>query len=173
MKEFDKQLIEYLQNLHDLVSKNHKMTGFYYKSMYDFILKEGKTYESAELTKEEKEIFQAAMVELGFTPQKKQCFYNAQMLLEADISGQIKYVEGYAHNLIPVLHGWNEINGKVIDVTFDYEGEMIIGTLPEYLSYRGVAFDEDRWIEQINESGPYCSFIDDWENGFPLLKKKY
>ena len=48
---------------------------------------------------------------------QRQCYYNSQMLA---LSGKFEYYEGWyvTENInLPLEHGWNVLNGKVIDVT--------------------------------------------------------
>lgn len=173
----DKFLGGYLKSMVKMKSEHismRKQHDYYYEGFEDFVLKEGIFYESNQLTKNERKLVDKAIERLGFKPQYKQCFYNAQMLTINDSSGTIKYVEGIAHNLIPTTHGWNEINGKLIDVTWkDKKGSYTIGTVPESSSYKGVVIDTRKVRQQIDRSGMASSLLDNWQEKFPMLKKKF
>ncbi len=81
------------------------------------MLREGRPYESQELTPDEMAYVLHISKHMRFPI--KQCYYNSQMLLAMrDVERRLTYVEGYcAHAVFPVLHGWLEIGGKVLDVT--------------------------------------------------------
>lgn len=96
-----------------------------------------------------------------FTPEIKQCFYNAFMTLP-EIEGA-KYYEGYAVTLsgvsIPVEHAWLVTKeGRVIDTTFallqkDY------GHDKSEVVYMGVEIPEDYLFEAVFESSRAGPFI--------------
>ena len=174
MRKADKQLINFLEQMNSMIKNNNRKNNeFYYSSVYDFILKEGKTYKSQKLTKQEKDIVKNAIMVLGFKPQYKQCYYNAQLLAISDRTNTIKYVEGQAQNLIPTSHGWNEINGKIIDVTYKHNDKIILGNIPENSGYIGIVVDTEIIRRKILNTGYSNPIIEDWENHFPLLQKKY
>lgn len=66
---------------------------------------------------------------------KKQCFRNSQLLTVSDV--RVGYAEGVAigHQLV-VHHAWNVIGGKVVDLTWKYEG-----TFPPSMHYLGLVFN--------------------------------
>lgn len=170
-------LITELEQFRDLVNTRHQTTpNTVYTSIYDFMLKEGKMYTSQELTKQEQEIVNQAIDNLYFTPKQKECFKNAQMLCLFDDSEQIKYVDGYARpNTLGInfLHAWNEINGKVIDITW-LVGEKgakknNIGLLYD-TEYFGINFSKSQIIDRIEQLDGHYSLIDLNPN---LLTKKY
>ncbi len=72
----------------------------FYVSIFD-LLQEGKYFKPQKLTEKEIEIVKSEISSLGFEPEKRMCFYNAQML--AVNSRHIKYHEGYGLSIIPVL----------------------------------------------------------------------
>ena len=153
---------------------NHSSEEFYYKSQYDFILKHGKFYESQELKSHEQLIIKKALKRIGFQPKKKQCFYNAQMIALSDNSGQIKYCEGFAYSIaIPMNHAWLDINGKVVDVTWDDNGKPIMGIIPENKSYIGFTLDKTTIRDKQFRTGMACSFLDDYNDGYQLFRKPF
>lgn len=51
-------------------------------------------------------------------PKIKQCFYNSQLFLITEEIGE--YYEGYCYDgLMPFHHGWNVIDGNVVDFTLE------------------------------------------------------
>jgi hypothetical protein len=176
MRPADKQLQEYLQMHKDLlekIGKGETPKGFAYMSQYHFILKHGRFFNPEPLKSHEQLILKKALKRINFVPQKKQCFYNAQMLALTDNSGQIKYCEGFALKIIPANHAWIEINGKVVDVTWaDKEGKNFHGTFPDDIAYLGFNMSKNDIMKQF-KTGLACSFLDDFNDGFQLLKKPF
>jgi hypothetical protein len=75
----------------------------------------------------------------------KQCWWNAQLLAEADPS--FAYVEGYTMSdvaPVPIHHAWVEKNGKVWEITMR-DGP----TPPEGAVYFGVEIEPERLREQL------------------------
>ena len=175
MRPADKHIKDYLEMHLDMLSQMNVQTpkDFCYKGQYDFILKHGKFYEPAELKSHEQLIIKKALKRIGFVPQKKQCFYNAQMLALTDNSGQIKYCEGFGLKIIPTNHAWIDINGKVVDVTWDVDGKPIMGTFPEDIGYIGFNMSKDKIMSKQFKTGMACSFLDDYNDDFELLKKPF
>jgi hypothetical protein len=155
----------------------------YYKNIYDFCLKEGKISKSQKLTSNELEIVNDAISNLSRSPEERQCFYNAQRLCVADLTDNILYEEGYCKiNKFPfsILHGWNSINGKLIDITFktldgklNKEGKYIIGIIPEDFTYLGTPFSKQTILKNWSETGYGQTLLDDPYREFPFLQKKY
>ena len=155
---------------------------FAYHCIEEYILKNGKAYTSAPLTREERGILNHV---LDHCPVKrfqiKQCFYNSQTLILSDFSGTLTYVEGYVVREglgIPVQHGWIDINGKVIDLTLRTDskkrgvlGNRVLGAFPEGRLYYGAKFNTQLVRHMMLDRGWAGSLLDDWENDFPLLKK--
>ncbi len=90
----------------------------------------------------------------------RHCYLN---LFVTAMEENFRYVEGYAlpasHNF-PMLHAWNlDAEGFVVDRTWDPPGR----------AYLGVIFP----IERIpkGRGGKLYAVIDDWEHGFPVLRK--
>jgi hypothetical protein len=137
-------------------------------------LKHGKLYEPKELDSTEKQIIKKALKRIGFHPQKKECFYNAQMLSLSDNTGKIKYCEGFALKIIPTNHAWIELNGKVIDVTWtDKEDNVFLGTFPDDMAYLGFNMDKPSIREKQFRTSMACSFLDDYMEDYKLLKNPF
>lgn len=101
-------------------------------------------FSDEKLTKEETEIFNKAYRKVRNKTYMKNCFLNSLQLSMADTTNTIKVVEGYAFKYIPMEHGWNIINGKLIDITFNIsDGEKpYLGTFPEDVAYYGHIFND-------------------------------
>ena len=170
MTDTDNSLREHVKVLNSFC-KMPPSKEFSYTSMYDFILDRGDVFDhKTPLTKEEKKILTAACRGRKF--ELKQCFYNAQMLVLNDDSGELQYAEGWAHSgFIPVHHGWVLLNGKVIDLTWkDRKGESRVGRTLGDFAYLGVRFDRELIRSRIQKTGWASTVIDDYENDWPVLK---
>jgi hypothetical protein len=154
--------------------------GTIYRGMDDFILRHGRLYTPQELTPAERKIVTAAARRTK--PFKiKECFYNAQKMLRADETDTLVYVEGYATSIIPIHHGWLTINDKVIDFTMRERvdgktverrpyGAGIFGAWKADREYFGVPIPKERMLA-FTADGMGASIIDDWQNGWPLLRR--
>lgn len=82
------------------------------QQFYKWVLKNGKSFNGIQINSK-------VMAELknASNNKQRQCFYNSQMLA---LNGKYEYYEGWyvteGINL-PLEHGWNVLNGKVVDVT--------------------------------------------------------
>ena len=50
--------------------------------------------------------------------------------------------------------------------------DRVLGEFPEGREYRGITFETDYVLTRIVATGLMGTLIDDWENGYPLLRKK-
>jgi len=177
MRQADKELKHYLTSFSKMMDRSSAMSrknGYHYRSLYHFAVEEMQYYKSSHLTTQERAIVMRAIKNLGFTPQVKQCFYNSQMLSLNDDTETIKYVEGYGKHLIPTLHGWCEINGKVIDLTWkDEDGKHILGHFDEERAYAGVKFPTEYCAASMLKNGFCTTLIEDYANDFPVMKNKW
>ena len=163
----------------------NKDSPFKYPTTYDYVAKEGQEFLSSPLTDEEWAILEAAAKQaLDSLHEKdfpiKQCFSNSQALVMFDPAKKLQYVEGFCLGIIPIHHGWVTINGKVIDVTmrirkgeaFDRKlwGNRCIGEFAEGRLYCGKVFETQYVSEQVVARSQWGSLIDNWEEGFPLLR---
>lgn len=139
------------------------------------LLTHGRAYPPQPLTTEERAVVEEAAAFHGDDFHLRECFYNAQMLVRYDTTNQLKYVEGYGTKVIPCLHGWATINGKVVDLTWRHDGEE--KTLFEKRIW-GDNFSWEYWGVEIpktyvkeihyrDQKGK--SLLDDPDNDWPLL----
>lgn len=151
-------------------------------SLY-FVKHEGRAFKRARLTDEEQAIVVRAIGRKRF--RMRECFYNAQRIVQDDESEQIVYVEGYRASVPYGLHAWAAINGKVIDVTVLPEDADIVtdtpllrrvttaaikplhhmGLFPAGEGYRGVAFSRSVWRAPSFRAGN--SLLDNWQVDWP------
>jgi hypothetical protein len=148
----------------------------------DFVLDQGTTFASEPLTEDDLGVLLNA---IACCPvgrfQMKNCYYNSQMVVLTDHTGQLEYTEGYAiGRSIPCPHGWITINGKVIDLTWrterpNHKGRLrdrIFGVLPEHWTYIGVPFDTKYVRTRLTKHGEAASLIDDWKEDYPCFKRE-
>ena len=122
---------------------------FHYLGIPDFILREGQFFEPRSLP-----------VHIGYL-EYKHCYENA---FRTALEENFVYVEGYAvsnSNDMPMLHVWNlDADGFVLDRTWNPHGRI----------YLGVIFP----LTAIPiERGKQYPIIDDWEHGYPILRKAW
>ena len=145
-------------------------------SMEGFVLRHGVAFESNALSLAEINIVHAAYkraaVRCAF--EMRECWWNAKALVKADKTGTLRYAEGYANNMIPTLHAWVAINGKVVDLTwrknFREPGTFEnwrVGVFEPPIEYHGIIFS----AEELREFMPKHkgSLIDNYEERWPLL----
>lgn len=128
----------------------------------DFIRKEGVVKQSKELTSEEKKFVKKRMRSTNCSFEKNSCFYNSALLMMSD-SQKIKYVEGVVlnGNGCATIHAWNEVSGKVVDVTLQN-----FGSFAENVCYYGVEIPQDQVRSIILKNGyPKSSIIVEKQNG--------
>lgn len=179
-------LENYLKKTADLIRNSNKLNcEFFYRSIEEFVLLNGRKFKSQPLSKEEEELVTELIEKEYIDCKVRECYRNSQKLSLSN--DKILYVEGFAKGkgLIPVGHSWNLINGKVIDLTWcngnlldksertrDARKKRII--LGEFEGeYFGVIIPTRIIRKKIIKKGVWDSIIDNWENGFPLLKKKW
>ena len=93
--------------------------------------------------------------------EEQACHKNSQLL--AHDRDALTYCEGYAlykGGSMPVLHAWvTDGTGRAIDTTWDEPG----------IAYAGVPFNKSYIRRTCWRNAAFISFIDDWQNGYPLL----
>jgi hypothetical protein len=136
---------EYLEMMVAARAKVYRREGYAYTCIANFVLKHGTEHEKAP-------------VQPFPTQEKKRCFRNAYMMA---CEHGLRYMEGYAlGQFLPVHHAWNlDEHGRVIDTTDCWQDGS---------EYIGVQFS----IEQVAASSE-GSVLDDWKNGFPILKEEW
>lgn len=93
-----------------------------------------------------------------------------------DSTKNIEYWEGFTfmeHYRFPVLHGFNIINGKVIDVTHKIKRKPILGDFGVNKEYMGVKLKTDMIYDQMLAQKPCVTFIGNYYEGWPLLKNRW
>ena len=147
--------------------------GFAYTTHFDYFLENGKEYISSPLTPDELAVLKEAIKGHKLMYKPKQCFYNAQNL--AQEKRECRYVEGYLFSgVIPLEHGWNSINGKVIDFTMAHAngGKPILGEIPAGWEYFGVELPTTMIRSLWARKGVSIPLVTNYEDGYPLLRKK-
>ena len=147
-------LVAELQKLVDII---HEPQGISKDvvTMYDYVLMHGESFETAPL-----DPVRYRKGRLG------QCFTNA--LRRAEVHGELYYVEGFASTDMGMFfhHGWNVYKDpetktfKVVDVTWSDDAGV---------EYFGVPFDT-RWALKHATNNKIFSFLDDMENGHPIIR---
>lgn len=166
------QLRKYLEQMRWMAEQMGRPDSF-----EGYVLREGRPTLSQELTKDEM-AYVMRVLRRGRYP-VKQCYYNSQIVLATrDDEQRFTYVEGYcAHAVLPVLHGWLEIGGKVVDVTMRSKicarrrqlPDRVVGTWLDGREYFGVPFDRNYVLSRMIDRQAAGSLIDDWESEWPLL----
>lgn len=161
--------------------------GWNYSSMYEYVFKRGRAFESAPLTYKEWQTVR----ELVEWTEMKQCFFNCQRTIFTinpawGVGGDkspFEYVEGYVIGdvALPIHHAWLSLNGKVVDPTLRrHRGcfrrrtfpDRTMGIFPEGWEYYGVSIPFDKVKACIVSNKAWHTVIDDWMHDFPLLKEK-
>lgn len=175
-------LTDYLQNMTALRQGINPTlpVGYHYWCMEDLVLDRGTAFNSAPLTDAEWKTLLRAIDVAHIQLQYRQCYYNSQIVATADPTRTLVYTEGYAFNQgIPYAHGWLDLHGKVVDLTWrtstpSHQGRLrdrIVGVIPEGWQYIGIGFDTEDLIRRLVNTGLAASIIDDGANGWPLLKQ--
>lgn len=158
--------------------------GYRYSSMEDLVLKTGRSFSSAPLTKDQHRYIREVISRDGGRFPWKECFATAQRIKAfSDVENRLEYYEGWAMGgVIPCLHGWLILDGeRVIDLTWRKTGlarvrvklehTRVFGSFPDGWGYRGLRVaSREEICERVARRREWGSFIDDWQEGYPLLK---
>jgi hypothetical protein len=173
---------KYLSVMTEMVGRvQGTLPGYAYKSLYEYILRNGREMESRTLSKEQLQYLRVITRGGGFPMQ--QCYGNSQeTLLRSDTDHRLEYFEGYATTgLLPVNHGWLVLDGEcLVDLTWRRRDAKprgpilktrIVGEIPDGYSYFGlnVATRDQIWSRALRTKF-WSSLLDDWQNGYPLLR---
>jgi hypothetical protein len=144
------QFRSHLAKQRDLLSERLKNPSqFHYLGIPDFLLREGQFFEPRPLP-----------AHIGYL-EFKHCYMNT---FRTALEENFVYVEGYAvsnSNDTPTLHAWNlDADGFVVDTTWNPHGRV----------YLGVVFP---LAVVPRKSGKQYPVIDDWEHGYPVLRKAW
>ena len=149
--------------------------GYLYKGVEDLLLQHGRQFQSQPLNAEEMDILRGTLENCS-QYKAKQCYYNAQRIAVFS-DGNIRYIEGVAFpGLIPCDHAFNSINGKVVDLTWsavNQNKKPILGVIPDGWEYWGVELDSQEINHYWSKYGMSDSFLQNYRENYPLLKKKY
>jgi hypothetical protein len=161
-------MLEYLKTMaqfQEAVYRNNnqgKAKLLNYTSVEDFVLDRGSEPKNSEPLTQEEYNYLMKTVERCIVSNfpYRQCFYNAQVLLLADWDERLTYVEGFCQSkTMPVHHGWLELDGKVIDVTYSTTDrtidepppedlkDRVLGSIPSGWEYIGVSFQRSEVID--------------------------
>lgn len=161
---------------------NPREFGAGYVSAEEFVLLNGDAPSVNEpLSPEERRIVEAAASCLELP--RRQCFANSQLAVLGDHSGTLRYVEGFLSFLIPIHHGWVEINGKAVDLTIRLReseraevpaealvlGDRMAGAIPPGFAFFGVSFTRAEVSERVAATGEVGAFLD-WSQRRALEK---
>ncbi|MCC5907032.1 MAG: hypothetical protein JJU13_12530 [Balneolaceae bacterium] len=176
----ENKLLESLKSFHEMIIEINKSQGidrnkkgYYYSSPFDLIIQEGRIFKSIKLTSNETIFINNVIERYEFN--QGECFYNSQLICAFDKTNKIEYWEGFTDSFpvgIPVIHGFNVLNGKVIDVTLKIDGKPILGIYPNVKEYIGIKIPKEIVIDRFHNHPTSISFIDNLSDGFPLLKYK-
>ena len=139
-------IAEYLQ-LIDRAIPGIDRPGYHYRSIPDFLIREGQEFTIGK---------RPSWCKQGII---KMCYSNARKLVKR-FPTRVWYAEGYACGIMPVSHVWciDKATGLVIDPTWEAGTE-----------YHGIFVDTEYLIRHDRDGGG-DSIIDDWQNGWPILK---
>ena len=194
MKDLIKELKQHLQRMAELnASCRGKQYPYTYTCVEDYVLDRGKIPTSSALSDEQYAyLMKVVALSIRDTFPYRQCFFNSQILILADVDNRLEYIEGYClgSSRIPVHHGWLELDGKVVDVTYSTTDrtleeeapedlrDRILGVIPEGWIYYGVQFDRSEvksFIFEYKYSDHLIGNYRQMEKTFnkPRLKKDY
>lgn len=179
---------------HEVSLKNYRgdLGGYKYSSAYQYVLKRGHTYKSAKLTTAERKrvlsVARRVAPKWGCNWERKECFFNAQALVDHGRCDMLQYCEGYFIHPpvpIPVHHAWVSVNGKVVDLTLRLKdpprsrrkfNNRIMGEFPKEYEFIGVEIPHEKVLDFFlsgvqDGHAEYASVIEDFWRGAPLLKE--
>jgi len=185
----EESLRHYLTQVSEMMKEVRAVEGYRYQSMEEFLLAEGTFYSAEPLTAAEEEILRRVLRLTSGPFKTKECYANALRLVMASemLRGvDLRYAEGYAQgHVIPVIHSWVVLNGKPIDVTWSenmvessYNRLRSIAKMLERIKYNlannvycGFTVPLTAVYRRAVETGLTPTFLDDWENHYPLLRE--
>lgn len=171
-KKFKKELQEYAASLNKMTSTG-PLKEYFYKSIPDIVVREGEFFANGILDEKELAIINNIYPKIKKSIKKGFCFYNSQIAVLSDKSKELRYHEGYigTDSFFPIHHGWNSLNGKVIDFTLGFKNNVI--TEKNEHIYLGIEIDTSFIFDRIVNKSTSTSYLDNMEELFPALKNKY
>jgi hypothetical protein len=143
------ELASYLHQLARLQRENSSWAshGFTYYGMEDWLLERGQFW---------------ALPETGGTLPLKLCFVNAYAVARKSARSPrpLRYVEGYALNILPVHHAWCvDEAGTVVETTWHEPG----------LAYYGAVFTVAA-VRARRLHSQWLAMLEDWDHDHPLFR---
>jgi hypothetical protein len=172
-KNEESHLLGFLKKLNYEQEKSNGKTKGYYKNQFDIIVQEGEFFSTEKWTEEEQELIDSIYSRLKKSIKKSQCFANSQLVIISDPSNQIKYHEGFCDTGfgIPVFHGWNSLNGKLLDFTLQYKGKI------KFLekSHIGIEVDKAWVLDCFRNKKNSTAFLENYNDDdvYSALRTKY
>lgn len=168
-------ILEYLKGFMELKSRmnGNQLKDFHYQSLEEFFIKHGTFYKSQTMSKEEMDLLKR-LIKYKNKYKPKECFYNAQSIAQENL--KILYVEGFLFSgFFPIQHGWNTLNGKVIDFTMKHAngGNPILGIIPNGWEYFGIPLSTLRIFKLWSDHGMSMPLVDNHLTEYELLRKPF
>lgn len=151
--------------------------GYRYTSIAAFVLDKAQCSCGREMSPRELRVMAEAWEKykrFWGSPRPKECYANAQKLIIVARNDELLYAEGYAihpGSILPVLHAWVELDGAIIDPTPIWNGKGLGVFGDGHCYHAAFRCGHERIIERVSDRSELASFIDDWNYGFPLLRK--
>jgi len=170
-----KEMKTFLAQMATLTERNGQKN-----SIQGYVLRKG-TEEANQEDFTAKEKAQIKELFYGLDCEMKQCYYTNQLALtrHAYRDHGFQYTEGFvAAAIIPVMHAYLTLNGKVVDVTLrnhdDYNEDMMTRVVEnrKRYAYLGVAFKNSVVVKKLIDIGESFSVIDNWKDRHPVLTGK-
>jgi hypothetical protein len=172
MKNREESAIFYLLNkLNEVFKEDNLNQELFYGSQYDLIVQEGEVFSTEKWNKKEQELIDSLYTKLKKSIKPSQCFYNSQIVIINDTSNQIKYHEGfcYADLPFPIFHGWNSLNGKLLDFTLEYKRKFKFSEE----SHMGIEVDKAWVLDRILNKKNSTAFLENEDDVYSALRTKY
>jgi hypothetical protein len=181
--EFRQYLADYAARLREIFAEVIRQRDEYaYSSQEDFIAREGMEFAQEPLSGRDLDAIRPVVKRVAaLRPRTKECFANAYRFAEiGQIMGlPVEYAEGFGLSVIPALHAWVAYKGRALDVTWRelvderYSVRALMDRIEANIRekvYLGVPVPM-RYVQNLAQaSGFYPSVLDDWQNGWPVLK---
>jgi len=167
----ESELLSFLKKLSGEPKKSSGNDEPFYNNQYDIIVQEGEFFSTEKWNEEEQVLIDSLYPRLKKSIKPSQCYYNSQLIIINDTSNKIKYHEGFFLDTagFPIIHGWNSLNGKLLDFTLQYNGRMKFSDK----SHIGIEVDKAWVLDRIQNKKNSISYLDNYEDGFPAIRNKY
>jgi hypothetical protein len=181
----DDALMQHLRQMVDMRASMQMPADYYYNSNEHLLLDAGVSFQSRELTAEDREIVRRAC-RIWHKAEYGNCYMNAQRIVHIFAQDDVRYAEGFATGKVgfffPMLHGWIVLpSGAIYDPTWKPDDPSLdavdaacglAGAIPETWAYRGLIFEHEVVSEFIHDQECWTSMLDNWMGGSPLLKRR-